>query len=81
LHGGFISTEETIGSPLVGLGVGLEDRRTNGKNEILPENLEADVRSKVSQRTYDPEPGRTVQSMTVDFIFISHLIAPVFFIL
>jgi hypothetical protein len=45
LHGGFTSTEETIRSPLVGLGVGLEDRRTSGKNEILPENLEADIRS------------------------------------
>jgi hypothetical protein len=45
LYGGFISTKETIGSPLVGLGFGLEDRRTSGENEVLLENLEADVKS------------------------------------
>jgi hypothetical protein len=41
----------------------------NGENEVLPENLGADVRSEVSQQTYSPEPGRTVQSVTGDFIF------------
>jgi hypothetical protein len=41
LHGGFISTQETIGRPLVGLGVGLENRRMSGENEALTENLEA----------------------------------------
>jgi hypothetical protein len=46
LYGGFISTKETIGSPLVGLGVGLEDMRTSGENEVLFENLEADVESR-----------------------------------
>jgi hypothetical protein len=45
LHGGFISIEETIEIPLVGLGVDLKDRTTSGENEILPENLEMDVRS------------------------------------
>ena len=45
LHGGFISTYETLGSPLLGLGVGLENRRTNRENEVLPKNLEVDVRS------------------------------------
>ena len=53
LHGGFISTEETIGSPLVGLGVSLKDRRTSGENEILPKNLEADVQSR--DQTYGPK--------------------------
>ena len=45
LHGGFILIEETIESPLGDLGVGLEDRRTSRKNEVLPKNLEVDVRS------------------------------------
>ena len=56
LHGGFISTEETIGSPLVGLGVNLKDRRTSGENEALPKILEADVRPRTW--TYGPECDR-----------------------
>jgi hypothetical protein len=28
---------------MVGLGVGLENRRMSGENEVLPKNLEADV--------------------------------------
>jgi hypothetical protein len=59
LYRDFISTNETIGSPLVGLGVSLEDMRMSGENEALPENLEVDVRSEASQRTYGPELGRT----------------------
>jgi hypothetical protein len=55
------------------------------KNEVLPENLEADVRSR--DRTYglkyhnectDPEPRRIVQSVIGDFIFTTHPIAHVF---
>jgi hypothetical protein len=53
LHGGFISTYETLGSALAGLGVGLEDRRTSEKNEVLFENLEADEQSR--DRTYGPK--------------------------
>ena len=49
LYEGFILTWETLGSHLVGLGVGLENRRTSAENAVLPENLEADVRSEVSQ--------------------------------
>jgi hypothetical protein len=33
------------------------------KNEVLPENLEADVQSQ--DWTYDPEPKRMVQSVTM----------------
>jgi hypothetical protein len=40
--------KKTIGSPLVSLEVGLENRRTSGENEVLSKNLEADVRSEVS---------------------------------
>ena len=47
LHGGFISTYETLGSPLVGSGVGLEDRRKSRENKVFSENLETDVRSRV----------------------------------
>jgi hypothetical protein len=47
------------------------------KNEILPENLEMDVQSEVSQQTYDLEPGCTVHSVTGNFIFTSRPIAPV----
>jgi hypothetical protein len=32
--------------PLLGLGICLENRRTSGENEVLPENLEANVRSR-----------------------------------
>jgi hypothetical protein len=48
------------------------------KNEVLPENHKADVRSEVSQRTYDLEPGHTVQSVARNFIFTSRPIAPIF---
>ena len=47
----------------------LEVKRTSGENEVLPENLKADVRSEVSQRTCGLEPGRMVQSVTKNFIF------------
>ena len=50
------------------------------KNEVLPENLEADVRSEVSQRTYSPEPECMVQSVTREFIFTSRPIASIFLI-
>jgi hypothetical protein len=62
---------------LIGLGVGLENRRMSGENEVLPENLEADVLSQ--DRTYGPKyhNGRTIQSITGNFIFISRFIAPV----
>jgi hypothetical protein len=50
------------------------------KNEVLLENLKADIWSKVSQPTYGPELGRMVQSVTEDFSFTSHLIAHVFLI-
>jgi hypothetical protein len=81
LHGGFISIEETIEIPLVGLGVDLKDRTTSGENEILPKNLEADVRSR--DRTYGPlyHSGHTIQSVTGDFIFTIHPIALIFRIL
>jgi hypothetical protein len=49
--------------------VGLEVRRMSGENEGLPENLRADVRSEVSQWMYNPQPRRSVQSVTEDFIF------------
>ena len=71
LRGGFISTFEILGSLLVGLGVALENRKTSGENELLPENLKADVWSKVSQQTYSLKLGCTVQSVTGNFIFIS----------
>jgi hypothetical protein len=45
LHGDFISTYKALRSPLVGLGVGLEVRRTRGENEVLLEILGADVQS------------------------------------
>jgi hypothetical protein len=48
------------------------------KNKVLPENLEVDLWSEVSQQTYGPEPGHTVQSVTGDFIFTNYPIAPVF---
>jgi hypothetical protein len=41
------------------------------KMRFLLENLKADVRSEVLQRTYGPEPGRTIQSVTRNFIFTS----------
>jgi hypothetical protein len=37
-----------------------------------------DVRSKVSQQTYGPEPRHTVPSVKENFIFTSHLITHVF---
>jgi hypothetical protein len=55
---------------LAGLRVGLKDRGTSGENEILPENLKAEIRIKVSYRTYSPEPKRMVQDVTRDIIFI-----------
>jgi hypothetical protein len=54
---------------LVGLGVGLHNRRTSGENEVLHKNVEADVRSEVSQRAYGPKPRRTVHNVIGDFIF------------
>jgi hypothetical protein len=45
------------------------------KNEVLPENLEADVRSEVLQQTYGPELGRTIQNVTGNSIFTSCPIA------
>ena len=41
------------------------------KNKILPENLEADIRSR--DQIYGPKfhSGRTVQSVTGNFIFTS----------
>ena len=45
---------------MVGFGVGLENRRTNGKNEVLPENHATNVRSEVSQQTYDTKPRRMI---------------------
>ena len=66
-------------SPLLVLGVDLENRRTSGENEVLPENLEVDVWS--WDQTYGPEPRRTVQTVTKDFILTSHPIALVFLIL
>jgi hypothetical protein len=50
------------------------------KNEVLLENLKADIWSKVSQPTYGPKLGCMVQSVTKDFIFTSRLIAHVFLI-
>jgi hypothetical protein len=69
LHGSFILTQKALRSLLVGLGVGLEVRRTSGENEVLLENLGADVRSEVSQKRYNPKPESTVQSVIGDFIF------------
>jgi hypothetical protein len=67
---------------LVGLEVGLENRRTSRENEVLLENLEArltvsrpNVRSEVSQWMYGPKLGCKVQSMTGNFIFTSRPIA------
>jgi hypothetical protein len=67
-------------SSLLVLGVDLENRRTSGENEVLPENLGADVRStdiwfEVSQWMHGPERGHTVQSVTGDFIFTNRHIA------
>jgi hypothetical protein len=47
------------------------------KNEVFLENLEVDIRAKVSQRTHDLELGCTVQSVTRNFIFTSRHVAPV----
>jgi hypothetical protein len=63
---------------LIALGLIWETRRTSRQNEVLPKNLEADVRSKVAQRTYGIKPKRMVRNMTGDFILISCLKAPVF---
>jgi hypothetical protein len=65
-------------SHLLVLGVDLENRRTSGENEVLPENLGANVRSQ--DQMYDPKyhSGRMVQSVTADFIFSSSLISHVF---
>jgi hypothetical protein len=51
--------------PLILLGVGLENRRTSGENEVLPENLEANVRSR--DWTYGPKyhSERTAPSLDV----------------
>jgi hypothetical protein len=51
-----------LGSPLVGLGVGLENRRTSGENEVLPKNLKANIQSR--DWTYDLKhhSGRTAPS-------------------
>jgi hypothetical protein len=43
------------------------------KKEVLPKNIEADVRSR--DRTCGLDPRRTVQSVTGNFIFTSHPIA------
>jgi hypothetical protein len=60
----------------------------SGENEVLPENLESrctvlrlDVRPEVSQRTYGPEPRRTVQSVTGNFIFTQPSYSSCFLIL
>jgi hypothetical protein len=63
------------------LGVDLENRRMSEENEVLLENLEGHVRPEVSQQTYSPEPGRTVQSVTRNFIFTSRPITLFFLIL
>jgi hypothetical protein len=55
----------------------VEKMRTSEENEVLLENLKADVRFEVSQRTYSLEPRRTIQSVTRNFIFTSCPIAPV----
>jgi hypothetical protein len=52
---------------LVGLGMGLKVRKTSGENEVLLENLEADVWSQ--DRMYGLEPGCTIQSVTGNLIF------------
>jgi hypothetical protein len=44
---------ETIRFPLVGLGIGLEDRRMSGENEVLPENFKVHIWSR--DRTYGPK--------------------------
>jgi hypothetical protein len=67
LHGGFISTKETLGSPLVGIGVGLENRRTSGENEVLLENLEADVQSRYRMCGPKYHSGRTAPSLDVRY--------------
>ena len=70
---------------LIVLGVDLENRRTSRKKWGSPWKPRSgcavsklDIRSKVSQRKYGPEPRHTVQNVTGNFIFTSHPIAHVF---
>ena len=77
-HGGFIFDLRGLKSPLLVLGVGLENRRTSKENEVLPESIEADIRSRDWTYGSKYHNGRMVQSVTGDFIFASRPIALIF---
>jgi hypothetical protein len=53
--------------PLLGLEVGLENRRTSGENEVLPENFEPDVRSRDQTYSLKYHNGHTASSPDVWF--------------
>jgi hypothetical protein len=55
----------------------VEKKKFSLKSQSERMVLGPDVRSKVSQWTYGPEPGHTVQSVTGNFIFTSCLKAHV----
>jgi hypothetical protein len=47
------------------------------EKKVLPENLEADVRSRDQMYSLKYRSGHTVQSVTGNFVFTNHPIAPV----
>ena len=52
-------------SPLIGLRIDLENKRTSGQNEVLPENLEADIQSQDQMYGLKYHNKRTTSSTDV----------------
>ena len=66
---------------MVGLGVGLEDRRMNGENEVLLKNLEVDIRSrdwtyglKYQRGSMAPSPGCNNPLGQINYLVINPMV-------